>query len=63
MNVSNVAASVALQALSAQSAQQPSMLAAAINAPQSAALALTDAATASLTNASGVLGTLINTYA
>jgi len=67
MNVANVASNIALQVIAQQNATQPSLLAAAVSAPQTAALALTeaaaDSATASVQSALGALGSAVDTYA
>lgn len=69
MNVSPTAslaaAQVALQVIAQQNAQQPTQLAAAVDAPQTDALALTQAETAATTlpGTTGTVGTNVNTYA
>jgi hypothetical protein len=67
MNVGSVASNIALQAIAQQNALQPTLLAAAVNAPQTAALALTEAASASATasveSAVNALTSGIDTYA
>jgi len=64
MNVSPAAslaaAQVALATIAQQNAQQPTQLAAAVDASQTDALALTQAESAGVT---ATLGTTINTYA
>lgn len=63
MNVASLASNIALQAIAQQNATQPTSLAAAVAAPQTDALALTDAAAASVQAALGSLGSAIDTYA
>jgi hypothetical protein len=65
MNVSTAASTIALQTIAAQNALQPTSLGAAVNSPQSSALALIEAstATAQASDPSATLGTLIDTYA
>jgi hypothetical protein len=67
MNVSAsaAAAQIALQTIAQQNAQQPTQLAAAVNAPQTDALALTQAESAATTapGTTGTVGTNVNTYA
>jgi len=67
MNVAIAASTIALQTIAQQNATQPTLLAAAVAAPQTAALALTDAAvdsaTSSVQSILGALGSGVDTYA
>jgi hypothetical protein len=63
MNVASVASNIALQAIAQQNATQPTLLAAAVAAPQTDALALTDAASAVVQADLSALGSAVDTYA
>jgi hypothetical protein len=63
MNVASVASNIALQVIAQQNASQPTLLAAAVAAPQTAALALTDAASAVVQADLSALGSAVDTYA